>query len=76
MSKTPPLQSDEPTGHYGTGYGEKQAPEGAAVPADPAIPAVPTGSAAPESITPRPPDQPPNADAPESEKAALIFERS
>lgn len=66
MSKTTPLESTEPTGHYG----EKNAPEGAAVPA------VPTGSATPESITPRPPDQPPNDDAPESEKAALIFERS
>lgn len=70
---TTPLQSDEPTGHYGAGYGEKKAPEGAAIPANPAGP---PGSAPPDSITPRPPDQPPNDDAPESEKAALIFERS
>lgn len=69
-STTPP--ADEPTGHYGAGYGEKNAPEGRAAPAVPAVPAVPAADA----ITSKPPVEPPDADAPESEKVALVFERS
>ena len=40
--------------------------------ADPGSPPVFT----PEDVHARPPDQPPTEDAPESEKAGLIFERS
>ena len=65
----PTPASDEPTGHYGPGYGEKNAPEGRAEPAT-------TPSNVADDITSKPPTDPPEPDAPESEKAALIFERS
>ena len=60
--------SDEPTGHYGPGYGEKDAPPGSAVPSTPSTTA--------DDITSKPPVDPPEPGAPESEKAALVFERS
>ncbi len=61
--------TDEPTGHYGPGYGEKNAPEGHAMPAT-------TPSTVADDIASKPPVDPPEPDAPESEKAALVFERS
>lgn len=72
MSEQTPLPAnadDEPTGHYGPGYGEKNAPEGHAVPTA-------TPSTAADDITAKPPVDAPEADAPQSEKTALAFERA
>ena len=65
---TPTPPGDEPTGHYGPGYGEKDAPPGSAAQKTPSTTAV--------DITSKPPVDPPDPCAPESEKAALVFERS
>jgi hypothetical protein len=83
MNDQPPTRPEDAPGHYGAGYGE-QVPENA-----PPRPAPQTDSDAaqsdpgdapvvftPEDVHARPPDHPPTEDAPESEKAGLIFERS
>jgi hypothetical protein len=83
MNDQPPTRPEDAPGHYGAGYGE-QVPENA-----PPRPAPQTdGDAAqsdpgdspvvftPEDVHARPPDHPPTENAPESEKAGLIFERS
>ena len=82
MNRQPPTRPEEAPGHYGAGYGE-QVPEDApprpapatddeAAPGDDGAPAV----FRPEDVHLRPPDHPPTENAPESEKADLIFERS
>ena len=82
MSRQPPTRPEEAPGHYGAGYGE-QVPDDA-----PPQPAPATDETAPhdeedapvvftpEDVHARPPDHPPTENAPESEKAGLIFERS
>jgi hypothetical protein len=86
MNRQPPTRPEEAPGHYGAGYGE-QVPDDAPPqpapatdetkpdetrPGDDGAPVVFT----PEDVHVRPPDHPPTENAPESEKAGLIFERS
>jgi len=86
MNDKPPTRPEDAPGHYGAGYGE-QVPENApprpapltddeAESATAADDADVPGAFAPEDVHVRPPDQPPGEDAPASEKAGLIFERS
>ena len=77
-----PTKPEEAPGHYGAGYGE-QVPEDAPPQTGPATDeaTTPEKEGAPVVFTPedvhaRPPDHPPTENAPESEKAGLIFERS
>ena len=89
MNDKPPTRPEDAPGHYGAGYGE-QVPENAPPrpapltdeEADRAAANVDAdggdapGAFTPEDVHMRPPDQPPTEDAPASEKAGLIFERS
>lgn len=83
-----PRKPEDAPGHYGAGYGE-QVTEGAApqpAPLTDADPGEIASSSAGDAGTPvvftpddvhlRPPDRTPTGEAPESEKASLIFERS
>ena len=82
MNRQPPTRPEEAPGHYGPGYGEQvpqDAPPQPAPSTDDTTPHEERGAPAvftPEDVHPRPPDHPPTENAPESEKAALIFERS
>jgi hypothetical protein len=79
----PPPQTS--TGHYGPGYDDPTRHFGGTLPGQPEANEAPAGSTATEAEAPalrsdevgfRPPDHLPDAKAPESENAALIFERS
>jgi hypothetical protein len=79
-----PKKPEDAPGHYGAGYGEQvpeDAPPRPAPATDDAVPTAPGDDGAPVDFTPedvhvRPPDRPPTEEAPESDKAGLIFERS
>jgi hypothetical protein len=85
MNDQPPTRPEDAPGHYGAGYGEQvpatTPPRPAPLTDDEAGRAASDAGDAPPVFTPedvhvRPPDQPPTEDAPASDKAGLIFERS
>ena len=79
MNDQPPTRPEDAPGHYGEQVRENAPPRPAPL-TDSEAPESDPGDASvvftPEDVHARPPDHPPTEDAPESEKAGLIFERS
>ncbi len=85
MNDKPPTRPEDAPGHHGAGDGEQvpgNAPPKTAPLTDDAAGRAPSDAGdappvfTPEDVHVRPPDHPPTEDAPASEKAGLIFERS